>query len=512
MKILDCTLRDGGYYTNWDFPKDVFYKYIESMNDLPIEYIEVGYRNLQQDDYFGEFFYCPIYKIKQWRRLTTKKIALMLNSKDLNIEDIEGLLAPCIGYVDMIRLAVAPNIIADTILKAKEIKKMGFEIAFNIMYMSDWNANPNIYKEFNQLDGVVDYLYMVDSYGAVYPEDIPVIIKKVKEQTNVALGFHGHNNLELAIINTLTAISSGVDIVDSTITGMGRGAGNLKTELLLTVLNSKSSLAVDFNALSFIVGEFENLKQKYNWGTILPYMVSGANSFPQKDVMEWVTKRFYSINSIIRALENKKNDVKDNETFEVFKRQNKFKKAIIIGGGPNGSMFAEEVAHLINDNADVCLIHASAKNAIYYQNINVKQYFCLVGNEGHRLEKVLKTLTNFNGDCVLPPYPRKMGTYVPSKLRSNCYELQEISFTNLVRDSHTVLALQTALDLGVSELGLIGYDGYLDGLISNTEKGLSEENNELFKDFNEQTDVKTYSLSQTNYNNLPVVSIFSILK
>ena len=106
----------------------------------------------------------------------------------------------------------------------------------------------------------------------------------VRSKTNVKLGFHGHNNLEMALANTLTAIDEGIDIVDATITGMGRGAGNLKTELLLTVLNAKGVLDFPYNELSKTVDDFTELQSHYEWGTNLPYMVSGANSLPQKQV------------------------------------------------------------------------------------------------------------------------------------------------------------------------------------------------------------------------------------
>ena len=156
----------------------------------------------------------------------------------------------------------------------------------------------------------------------------------VKSNTSCPVGFHGHNNLELALVNTLTALEHGAEIVDATILGMGRGAGNLKTELLLTVLNSKFGYDVNFNALGDVVGGFEGLLEKHQWGTNLPYMISGSNSLPQKDVMDWVTTRFYSLNSIIRALENQKNKVADNQSLPVFEAEH-FTNVVIVGGGGN---------------------------------------------------------------------------------------------------------------------------------------------------------------------------------
>ena len=235
----------------------------------------------------------------------------------------------------MIRIAVNPENLNRALLLATKIKEYGFEIGFNIMYMSLWKNKPDFLEELSLLNDKIDYLYMVDSYGSTYPSEVIDIIKILKKRTNVPLGFHGHNNIELGLINTLTAIENGVDIVDSTITGMGRGAGNLKTELLLTVLNSKGVLDFDYNHLSNVVDVFADIQSQYLWGTNLPYMVSGANSSPQKQVMELVTKRAYSFNSIIRTLQNQFKGLKDNQSklppfSQKFKSSNKVSDNVFL--------------------------------------------------------------------------------------------------------------------------------------------------------------------------------------
>jgi len=292
---------------------------------------------------------------------------------------------------------------------------------------------------------------------------------------------------------------------------MGRGAGNLKMELLLTALNAKTGLQLNFNALAQVVDGFEKLQQHHQWGTNLPYMVSGANSLPQKDVMEWVTKRFYSINSIIRALQNQKDKVQDNQKLSTFEADKKYKKAIIIGGGPQAAQHAEAINQFINTQKDICLIHASSKNAGFYKDIPASQFFCLVGSEGHRLEKVFEDMGDFKGTCLLPPFPRKMGTYIPASLQGRSFELPKIEFTSRLTDSHTVLALQAALDLGAKEVYMVGYDGYQEGLISQLEKSLSDENESLFQDFHTYGKAKLCSLTTTNYNQLPIHSVYGFL-
>jgi 4-hydroxy 2-oxovalerate aldolase len=463
-------------------------------------------------EYLGEYFYCPLYILEEAKRVSNKKLVVILNEKDVRPEHVNDLLKPCQGLIAMVRIALDPEYLGRALKLAEAVKKLGFEVGFNIMYMSKWKQYKAFLDEIKYVDDVADYFYMVDSYGGVYPQDVKETIDLVKQRTRCKIGFHGHNNLELALINSLTAVEYGADIVDATITGMGRGAGNLKTELLLTALNSKQDIKVDFNALSNVVDGFERLQQHYGWGTNLPYMVSGANSLPQKDVMEWVTKRFYSFNSIIRALNNQKDKVQDNQKLQVFQPSRTYSKAVIIGGGPNAHLHKQAVKEFIrHQGSDLCVIHASSKNAAGYQDVKADQYFCLVGNEGHRLEKVFQGLSNFTGQCILPPFPRKMGTYIPEAVSEKSFELSAINFTDKLKDSHSALALQTAMELGVKQIYMVGYDGYQEHTITQLEKGLSDENESLFSSFQKYTDTPVSSLTPTNYKNLKVTSVYAYL-
>jgi 4-hydroxy 2-oxovalerate aldolase len=462
--------------------------------------------------YLGEYFYCPTYVLEETKGLSNKKLVIILDEKDVRQEHVQNLLTPCKGIISMVRIALDPQQLGRGLKLAEAIKAMGFEVGFNIMYMSKWKQDKTFLSEIKQVNAVADYFYMVDSYGGVYPEDVKEIINIVKQSVTCKIGFHGHNNLELGLINSLTALEHGASIIDATVTGMGRGAGNLKTELLLTALNAKQGLKVDFNALSNVVDVFEKLQQHHGWGTNLPYMVSGANSLPQKDVMEWVTHRFYSFNSIIRALHNQKEKVQDNEKLNVFTPSKKYLKTVIIGGGPNAHLHRQAIREYINRaGKDICLIHASSKNAGHYEDIEVDQFFCLVGTEGHRLETVFKNLNHFKGQCVLPPFPRKMGTYIPPAITNKSFELGSIDFTNTLKDSHTALALQTALVLGADDIMLVGYDGYQEQTITQLEKSLSDENEFLFNAFKLYAKGSLRSLTPTNYKSLPVSSVYSYL-
>ena len=169
MKLLDCTLRDGGYYTNWDFDKSLVKTYCKSMESLPIDYVEIGYRSIPLEGYLGEYFYCPDFVMKELKEMMpSKKLVIILNEKDIRASHVSELLKACNEYISMVRIAIDPANFTRAIELAKAVKKMGFEVAFNVMYMSEWNEDNSFLDLLEGLDDVIDYFYMVDSFGGVY--------------------------------------------------------------------------------------------------------------------------------------------------------------------------------------------------------------------------------------------------------------------------------------------------------------------------------------------------------
>lgn len=509
MSILDCTLRDGGYYTDWDFNSEVVRTYLNSMDNLPIDYIELGYRTKPGNEYIGKFGYCPVYLLKQIRELSKKKLAIMLNEKSTKVEDLAQLTKPIKGLVDMVRLAVDPNNMLRAITLAKAVREQGFEVGFNIMYMSKWDDYDGFYEQLQEVNGIADIVNMVDSFGGVLPKEVNTIVKKLRRIVSCKIGFHGHNNLELGLINTLTAIDCGVDSVDCTILGMGRGAGNLNTELLLAYLNHKG-LAVDFNALSDVITVFQPLHEQYRWGTQLPYMISGANSLPQKEVMALVTNRTYSFDSIVRGLQNKKDKVEDNAKYPILSDEKKYDEVIIIGGGDSPVCHLEGLANYIKTRNKIALVFATARHADKFLNIDVPQYYCLLGREAKRL-KTNVSAEQFKATCVLPPYPRKLGTDVPEYAENATYELPMIDFTTKYQDSCTTLAIQTALNICKGDIYIVGYDGYPGRVLSEKEVALSNENMSLLQDYENYTGKRMKSLTPSLYRVLDVVSVYQFI-
>lgn len=507
MKVLDCTLRDGGYYTNWDFDREIVDTYIEAINNLPVDYLEVGYRNNHSSNYLGKYAYCPVFELEHLHNRTTKKIAVMLNEKDIRLKDLEFLLSPIKGLVSMIRLAVDPVNFDRAVKLSESVKKMDFEVGFNVMYMSRWHEYNDFMSKLKNINDIANLFCMVDSYGGVSPSEVKDILYKTKNIVNVPIGFHGHNNLEMALANTISAIDGGVDFIDATVLGMGRGAGNLKLELLFTYLNKHKQLNIDFNILGELISAFSELHKKYEWGTNLPYMISGANSLPQKEVMDWVNNRIYSFNSIVRALDNKKSHLEDNAKYPILDSTVSYDNIVIIGGGETAVSHFDGIKEFINHSSSIALIHATAKNSLCYTGLCCPQYYCLVGSEGKRLIRVLNR-KKIKGVCVLPPYPRTMGTDVPELIHDITVELPSVDFSISYPDSCTTIALQTALVLKAKRVFVVGYDGYPGNVLSEKEVALTNENRILFSEFKEYFEGELISLTPTLYKNLIIKSVY----
>ena len=512
IKILDCTLRDGGYYTNWDFDKDLVKTYCRSMESLPIDYIEIGYRSIPLEGYLGEYFYCPDFVMKELKEMMpSKKLVIILNEKDIRAEHVLELLKPCQEYISMIRIAVDPANFARAIELAIAIKVMGFEVAFNVMYMSEWKEDNSFLELLDGLDDTIDYFYMVDSFGGVFQEDVKEIVDMVKSKTNVKLGFHGHNNLEMALANTITAMSKGCEIVDATITGMGRGAGNLRTELLLTYLNSKGYEGITFGDLSATVALFEEMKKDYGWGTNLPYMFSGANSLPQKQVMEWVGMNRYPLASIVNALHNKKSSINDNLSLPNLENKEKGKDVLIVGGGNSVRDNRQALQVFLQQNKDLKVIHTGLKYISSYEEVENDQYYALVGFEGDKLLEAIEGVDLSNKKFIYPPHPRKMGTLIPEETITSSYELPSIDFTKASDDSPLAIAIQLAMNLQVDNVYFIGFDGY-DTNINKNQFKLVQENQNVFSDLLNFKEINVLSLTPSKYEKLKHSSIYNLLQ
>lgn len=288
IKVLDATIRDGGLVNNFYFEDSFVRKLYEANVKAGIDYMEFGYKASKEifnPDAFGKWKFCDEEAIRGivGDNDTDLKIAVMA---DVGRTDFRKDIIPkSESVIDLIRVATYINTIPAAIEMIEYCHNLGYETSCNIMAVSTARES-DINMALELLgESPVDVIYLVDSYGSLYPENAAKLAKKYlsfAEEAGKKVGFHAHNNQNLAFANTIETLSYGVSFLDATSMGMGRGAGNCAMELLLGFLkNPKYSL---YGLLTFIEKYMIPLKQSgVVWGYDLQYMFTGQlNRHPRE--------------------------------------------------------------------------------------------------------------------------------------------------------------------------------------------------------------------------------------
>ena len=242
-KIIDCTLRDGGYYNNWDFDIALIRKYIHAVQRAGVDYIELGYRTKNNSGYCGPLAYTTEDFIEELNINKSIKLGVMINSSELiqskNLEkDIRTLfpLSEEKSKISLVRIACKFNEIEIAFKAGKLLKNYGFRVCINLMQISSIKEKElNDFGKYGEIFKP-DVLFIGDSTGTLMPENIKKIFKALRTYWEGEIGIHAHDNCGRALRNSLQAFKDGVTWIDGTIQGMGRGAGNVKTESLLKQL------------------------------------------------------------------------------------------------------------------------------------------------------------------------------------------------------------------------------------------------------------------------------------
>lgn len=288
IKVLDATIRDGGLCNNFEFTDEFVRELYKTNIKSGVDYMEFGYkasRSLFNEDDFGKWKFCKEEDIRAivGDNISDMKIAVMADVGRCDFKT--DFLPKHESVIDMIRVACYIHQIPAAIEMIEYFHELGYETTCNIMAISQANLNQVEEALEMLISSSVDVIYLVDSYGSLYPENAAELAKiylAAADKSGKQVGFHAHNNQNLAFANTIETLSYGVSYLDATALGMGRGAGNCAMELLLGFLkNPKYSL---YSLLTFIEKYMVPLKEQgIVWGFDLQYMFTGQlNRHPRE--------------------------------------------------------------------------------------------------------------------------------------------------------------------------------------------------------------------------------------
>ena len=287
VKVVDATLRDGGLVNDFFFDDRFVHDLYLSNIKAGVDYMEFGYKadkEMFDRDKFGKWKFCDEDDLRAvvGDNDTGLKIAVMADVGRCNYK--QDILNRDESVVDLIRVATYLNQIPTAVDMIEDAKRKGYEVSCNIMAIS--TAQEGDLRAALDILGKtpVDVLYIVDSFGAMYPEQmqrLASIFVEFAEKYGKRVGIHAHNNQQLAFANTIEAVGDGVDWLDATYSSMGRGAGNCAMELLLGFLkNPKYNV---FPVIKFIDEHMTKLhEQGVVWGYDLQYLMTGLlNQHPR---------------------------------------------------------------------------------------------------------------------------------------------------------------------------------------------------------------------------------------
>lgn len=287
IKVFDCTIRDGGLINNHDFDLRFVREVYKALSAAGVDYMEVGYKNskkLFSPKEFGKWKFCDDDDIKKVMEGIESdiKLSIMVDVDRVDIEDVKPRKD---SPVSMIRVASYVKDIDKAIFLVNSFADKGYETTVNIMAISRALDN-ELNEALHQLDNEckADVIYIVDSFGALYQETIEFLVKKFKSILKTKeIGIHAHNNQQLAFGNTIEAIIHNANYVDGTVYGLGRAAGNCPLELLIGFLkNPKYDIRP---ILDLISKEFIPLRNKLEWGYVIPYAITGILDEHPKSAM-----------------------------------------------------------------------------------------------------------------------------------------------------------------------------------------------------------------------------------
>jgi len=501
LTVPFCTIRDGGYINNWDFSPRMVRDVYQRLSRAGVDFVEIGFRDAEPAG-TPLWRQCPEEELSKIKKgIQGAKICVMVDFGKAGPEDF---MPAKDSAIDMVRIAVHKDKVIRALDLALKIKAKGYMVSIQLMGYPQYNT-PERDELFRRLkDSLLDYVYVADSYGSLLPDQVRALVEPLVAIESFKVGFHPHNNLQLAFANALEAIKAGANIIDCTLYGMGRGAGNLATETLLTYLQQKAVDKYNVNAALYCVDMyFLKIRKQYEWGYQLPFMLSGACQCHPFYAKELVETRRYDIEDIWKALRVIKGynpvgfdrsllkQVMDSGMFEYGQLPeeeisrdgmkgmegkgkvtsecetptylNRYKDTpfLVLANGPNLRKCAEDISRFVEKYNPVILGANYLEGTImphYHAFVNKKRFIQYVHTVDYR-SKLL--LSHYLPDEFIKEYTDRSFERI-CFLRGNRNKL-------FIKDgvissdcsSTSMLLIAVAAVMGASEIFVAGMDGYL---------------------------------------------------
>ena len=531
MKLLDCTLRDGGYYTNWDFEYSLIHDYLEAMEAMQVDFVEIGFRSLKNDGFKGGAAYSTDTFLNSFDipKGLINKIGVMVNGSELTnsktqISRLEKLFnhknkSP----VTLVRIACHVHEFHDCLPAAKWLKQQGYLVGFNLMQVTESSLEEitNIAKSANNYP--IDVLYFADSMGSLDLNQLEDIVQAFQKGWKGELGIHTHDNIGQAINNSIHSVKSGITWIDSTVTGMGRGPGNAQTEYVILALSDyRQNRGNSIKLLELIRKYFKPMQNSYGWGMNPFYYLTGQYGIHPSYIQEMLQDQRYNEEDIMAVIDFLKIEGGKKFNLDTLEAARHFysgeplgtwepdtlikdKMVLILGTGPSIKKYHSAIEDFINHNQPY-VIALNTESNIRYELIDARAA-ChparLLADCQEHLKLPEPLITPFS------MLPEAVKTNLAKKVILDFGVIinnQGFSFNKNYCESPSSLVIAYTLAIANSgkakKIILAGFDGY------NADDPRSQEMDQLLKTYKEKSNsISLTSITPTCYN-ISVKSIF----
>ncbi len=310
--LLDCTLRDGGYYNDWDFAPALVEAYLRAMKAAQVDVVELGFRFLANTGFKGPNAFATDDYLRNLDIPEGLQVAVMVNGSDmltdLGLEPTLARLFPEPAHttpVDLVRFACHVHEFERVLPAVGWLTDRGYRVGFNVMQIADRTETEVNALARKALDWPVEVLYFADSMGSMTPADTSRIIGWLRAHWPGPIGIHTHDNMGLALANTLQAVADGATWLDATVTGMGRGPGNARTEeLAIEAEGFRNRRANLVPLMELIRKHFGPMKTQYGWGTNPYYYLAGKYGIHPTYIQEMLGDARYDEEDILAVIDH----------------------------------------------------------------------------------------------------------------------------------------------------------------------------------------------------------------
>jgi 4-hydroxy 2-oxovalerate aldolase len=532
MYILDCTLRDGGYYNSWNFPIDTINKYLEAMAASGVDIVELGLRSLINKGFNGASAYTTDSFIGTLNIPSDLKVAVMINATEIvgatpQADVLEALFPNTAenSPVDVVRIACHVHEFVAALPACNWFKERGYMVGFNLMQVADRSQEEVEALSLEASKYPIDALYFADSMGSMNPAKTSQIIGWLRKHWHGAMGIHTHDNMGLALSNTLQAVKDGVTWLDATVTGMGRGPGNARTEeLVIEVADIRKKDINMVPLMSVIRSYFQPLKNKCGWGSNPYYYLSGKYGIHPTYIQEMLGDSRYSEEDILAAINHLKVEGGKKFSFNSLDATRHFyqgdaqgswspknllegKNVLILGAGTGVAEHKTAIENYIKANKPV-VIALNTQSAVAQELIDVRvachPVRLLADCTAHiALPQPLITPASMLPADVIKSFGKKELLDFGLTVKTNTFNF---SATNAVVPNSLVVsyALAIASSGQASQILLAGFDGY------GADDPRTKEMQQIFSNYQAAEYALTVtSITPTTYS-IPTISVYAL--